>query len=436
MPRRNIYLLVIISAVSLVCYLNVNRYGRILTYAMEQIDRRYLEEIDRAELFEGAMEGMIGRLDDYSSYINSKAVEQFQETLDQKFGGVGMEVSLDPKTKQLTVLSPIVGTPAYEAGIRAGDKILKIDGQTTQGLSLRDAVDRTRGKPGQPVVLTILHEGDNKPVDIEVVRDIIRVETVLGDTRNADASWNYFLAGHDRIGYLRINTFGEETPEEMKRALKWLTEHGMRGLILDLRNDPGGLLAAAVEVSDLFVASGVIVTTRRRDGHVEETYEATGDGTYTGFPMAVLVNQYTASASEIVAACLQDHARAVIVGQRTWGKGTVQEVINLESGQGMIKLTTASYWRPTGKNIHHGKDTPDDGDWGVMPDPDCEVVVEGNKLTELLRWRLRRDVYKPAENNGPANHKQPPVNDKPDFSVDPQLQRAIEYIEKAIAEKK
>jgi len=421
MPRRNVLALLLVTVGSLICYLNADRHGQILVYAMDQIDHRYLEHIDRATLFQGAMQGMVNQLDDYSAYISPAAVEQFQETLDQKFGGLGLQVSLDPQTKQLTVMSPMVGTPAYEAGVRAGDKILRIDDQSTQGLSLRDAVDLMRGKPGEPIMLSILHVGDDKPIDMKIVRDVIQVDTVLGDTRDQQGQWEYFLEGHDRIGYLRINTFGEKTIEELEHALEWLAEHKMRGLILDLRNDPGGLLSAAIDVCDLFIDKGVIVTTRRRDGRIREAFTATDENTYTGFPMAVLVNQYSASASEIVAACLQDHGRAIVVGQRSWGKGTVQEVIELESGQGVLKLTTASYWRPSEKNIHHTSDDEDNGDWGVSPNPGYELKVEGDDLTKLLRARLRRDTYHPDDS---------PDGDDSEPFTDAQLEKAVEYVEK------
>lgn len=430
MPRRNLQLLVLITFVSLVCQLRADRYGQILAFAMDQIDARYLEEVDRSELFQGAMEGIVERLpDDYSAYISPVAVTEFQQSLDQKFGGVGMEVSLDPETRQLTVMSPLVGTPAYEAGIRAGDKILQIDGQSTQGLSLKDAVSRMQGEAGDPVVLTILHPGQEEPVEIEIIRAVIRVDTVVGDTRNADGSWNYFLEDHPEIGYLRINAFGERTSDEMQQALERLDTQGMKGLILDLRNDPGGLLNAAIEVCDLFIDSGVIVSTRRRDGRVRDRYEATGSAPYTGFPMAVLVNQFSASASEIVAACLQDHGRAIVVGQRSWGKGTVQEVIELGPKQGILKLTTASYWRPSGKNIHRTSDADESDDWGVMPDEGYEVIVEDEDLTELLRRRMKRDVYRPVEeeaNGGDGDTDHEPLDD-------PQLQKAVEYVERAIA---
>jgi len=427
MARRNLYWLIAVAVVSLICYQKVqnNRYGRIVADAMNQVQRRYLEPVEPSDLFDGAMAGMISRLDDpYSEYISAKLLPEFTEVLDREFGGLGMQVSQDPKTGQLTVASPLVGTPAYRAGIRAGDAILRIDDQSTQGLSLPEAVKRMRGKVGDPVTVTVLHEGEEKPVEIKIVREIIRVDSVLGDTRHADGSWNFFLEGHDRIGYLRINTFAKETVEELTRTLRWLTAHEMRALVLDLRDNPGGLLSAAIETCDLFIDSGTIVTTRGRDRQqIRQVYTATGRGTFLSFPMAVIVNRFSASASEIVAACLQDHHRAVIVGQRTLGKGTVQDLIGLEDGQGALKLTTASYWRPSGKNIHKGKQAGEDDEWGVTPDEGYRMIVEGEALTKLKLQRLQRDVYKRA-----GSETEP--------FADPQLAKAVEYLDQQLQKKK
>jgi carboxyl-terminal processing protease len=425
MPRRNLYLLFAAVLVSVVCHQKVqkNRYGSGLTEVLDLIEHRALEPVSGSDLFAGAMEGMTGKLDEYSGYIAPEPYQEFQETMDQEFGGVGIEVMQDPGTKQLLVTSPLAGTPAYDAGIRAGDKILRINGQTTQGMSLQETVRRMRGKKGEPVTLTVLHEGAQKPEDVSIVRAVIHVDSVLGDTRNGDGSWNYFLAGSDHIGYLRINSFGEKTAEETGEALKGLSKQGMRGLILDLRDNPGGLVDAAVKVCDLFIDSGVIVTTRSRGGEICHTYSATTTGLYTKVPLAVLVNKYSASASEIVAACLQDYHRAVIVGQRTWGKGTVQEVIDLDEGQGALKLTTASYWRPSGRNIHRAKDAGDSDAWGVLPSPGYEVVVAGAELGDWVRWRRRRDLSKAGADADHHGEKAPPFVDRP-------LAKAVGYIEK------
>lgn len=429
MPRRNIHVIIGLAVLCAVCAARSSRYGRMLTYAMNEVNLRALEEVSQQELFEGALEGMMHRLDDYSAYISPELLTEFQEDLEKEFGGVGIEIILDPETKELTVASPLVGTPAYEAGILAADKVLRIDGESTQGLSLQDASDRMRGAPGEPVTLTILHPGEDEPVDVEIVRAIIRVDTVLGDTRNEQGEWDFFLEGYDRIGYVRINSFSEQTDTELRRALDWLLERDMQGLILDLRNDPGGMLGAAIRVCDLFIDAGVIVTTRRRDGEIREAFTATRSGTYPDFPMAVLVNSFSASASEIVAACLQDHGRAIVVGQRTFGKGTVQELIPLEADQGLLKLTTASYWRPSEKNIHRRRDAGEDDDWGVRPNKGYEVEVDSDQLAKLVSARFRRDVRQ-------GNHGQesPPDSNAADPAIDPQLAKAVEYIQQKLEE--
>jgi carboxyl-terminal processing protease len=432
MPRRNLALLAFLAVVSLACYLKVDYYGRLLVFAMDEIEGRALEEVTSKELFQGALQGMTRRLDDdYSVYIPPKEFSEFEASLDQEFGGVGIQVLMDKQTKQLTVVAPLYGTPAYKAGIRAGDKILRIDGVSTHGLSLEDCTQRMRGKPGQPVVLTIQHPGEENPIDAKMVRAVIQVDSVLGDTRDAEGQWNYFLDGHDRIGYLRIETFGKETVNELRQALAEMTRSGMRALILDVRNDPGGLLGAAVAACDLFVRSGAIVTTRDRYGNVKRDFQATGQGTYGNIPIVVLVNHYSASASEIFAACLQDHKKAVVVGERTYGKGTVQELIELEDGLGALKLTTSSYWRPSGVNINRTKKATDEDIWGVRPDPGYEVVLSEEDRIRLLRWRNRRDAGQKRE----GNHA-PDELDPADLRVDRQLLKALEYVEKAVGTRK
>jgi carboxyl-terminal processing protease len=429
MPRRNFWLMTTLLVVCLACHVRANRYGQIFSYAIDQVFRRSLEPITERKLLEGGLTGMMEELDDqHSVYIRPKVVEKLRQTLDPKFAGVGVEIVLDPATKQLTVASPLFGAPAYEAGVRTRDKILRIDGRSTQGLSLEDASDLMRGKSGTAVVLTVQHEGESQPVEIRIVRADIRVSTVLGDTRNADGSWNYFLEGHDRIGYVPIPAFAEQTGEELQRVLDRLLTEKMRGLVLDLRDDPGGVLQVAVRICDLFIRSGVIVTTRARDGVVRQSFEAADEGTLPDFPMAVLVNNYSASASEIVAACLQDHGRAVIVGQRTFGKGTVQEIVDLPGDEGAVKVTTASYWRPSEKNINRGKDARESDEWGVTPNPGYEVKLEGDQLASLVRWRHERSTSRPSNTEKAAPK---PAERKLPTDVDPQLAKAVQYLAKA-----
>ena len=244
MPRRNLFLLLVVGIVALVCYKKVqtNQYGQILSESLTLINRFSLEKVDSEKLFEGAMDGMVDQLDEYSAYIPPKGfnrVPREHRSTVRRRGHGGIDRSKDAADDRS---QSAVGSPAYEAGVRAGDKILRIDEHSTQGMSIKDAVSLMRGKPGDPVGLTVLHSGEDKPVDIHIVRAIINIDTVLGDTRNDDGSWNYFLPGDGRIGYLRITSFGEKTVDDLKRAVQWLTEHDMRGLILDLRDDPGGLL--------------------------------------------------------------------------------------------------------------------------------------------------------------------------------------------------
>jgi carboxyl-terminal processing protease len=425
MPRRNLLLLIGVALLSILCYQKVqnNRYSEALVKAFDLIQRRYLEPIDGETLFEGGVKGMVDRLDPNSSYFTAASYQEFIEGIEQEFAGVGMEVSADPQTKQLTVVSPLVDSPAYKAGILAGDKILAIDGRSTLGIALEDTVQLMRGPTGSSVVLSVLHAGQSKPVEVTIVRAVIQVDSVLGDTRNADGTWNFFLQGFDRIGYLRINSFGDKTAQEMAAAMQKLAAGNFRGLVLDLRNDPGGRLDAAVAICDLFINSGVIVTTRGRGGQIKQTYEARPKADFREFPLAVLVNRHSASASEIVAACLQDHHRAVIIGERTFGKGTVQELLEWPDNLGALKLTTASYWRPSNRNINKPKDADANADWGVIPDPGYQVPVDEEDLARWFRWRRQRDGHRHDANGDTPDPKS--IADAP-------LLKALEYLDKSL----
>jgi carboxyl-terminal processing protease len=430
MPRRSLWLIFLVTIGSLACYERADRnpYGRWFSEVLDTINRYYVEPVDDQKLFEGALSGMIGRLDEYSAFLPRSEAGQFQEALDQQYGGIGIEVNLEGENKQLTVMSPLVGTPAYKAGIRAGDKIVAIDGKPTANHTLPEIVSWLRGKPGDPVTLSVLRAGSDDPLTFELVRARIRVNSVLGDSREPDGSWNYFLPGEDGIGYIRINSFGETTYEELSDALAWLTDHKCRGVILDMRNNPGGLLQAAQDVCNLFLPKGaVIVTTRGRDERVRLKAEADGNGPYEQLPLVVLVNDKSASAAEIVAACLQDHNRAIIVGDRTWGKGTVQNVIELEGGRSLLKLTIASYWRPSGKNIHRLESSAADDEWGVKPTPGYAVKLDDRQTATLEEQRRKRDVVPYSAPDQPA----PPVTGSP-VDFDPQLQKAVEALKEKL----
>ena len=437
MPRRNLFWLTLIAFISLVCYHRMpgNRFGRVLANAMDHVGRNYYQPVDDFQLFEGAMKGIMGRLDENSAYISASKKQLFEEGISKQFGGVGFLVELDPKTKQLTVANPLPGKPAALAGILRGDKILKIDGHSTQGMSQNDAIERMRGLPKTSVTLTVLHPGQSQPADVTIVREVIQIDTVEGDSRTpSDKAWNFWLPDRDRIGYVRITGFAESeraddsgqrtttTGDDLKKALETLTEGKLRGMVLDLRDNPGGSLKAAVEVCNLLIDSGEIVTTRGRDGRVRRAFQASGNSHFTGFPLAVLINQNSASASEIVAACLQDHQRAVVVGQQSYGKGTVQEVTDMGESLGTLKLTVATYWRPSGRNIHRAKDDAKGAAWGVVPDEGFRVVVDDEEHARYHHWLEDRDSGRPpADRLGPAGGKE---------FVDRPLVKALEYVDK------
>jgi carboxyl-terminal processing protease len=254
-----------------------------------------------------------------------------------------------------------------------------------------------------------------------VTRERIRTRSVLGDTLRPDGQWNYFVDGEPRLGYLRVTAFGEHSQDELAELLAF-RDHPIDGLILDLRGNVGGLLDAAVGTSDMFISDGAIVSTRGRQGYEEYTFRATPRTTIfdPAIPLVVLVDRYSASAAEIVAACLQDHQRAVVVGQRTWGKGTVQNVIPLERNSSALKLTTASYWRPNGQNIHRGRGDTEDDDWGVRPDEGFEVVLSDEEYQAVYEQRRARDILR-GEEATPPDSPTPGVRD-------PQLERAVEYL--------
>jgi carboxyl-terminal processing protease len=430
MPRRNLSILFVVMLASVLCYQRVQKtpYGRVFADALGRISGTSLEPVAEPQLFEGAMDGMLRQLDEHSAYFPPNEVKGFDESLNLQFAGVGIEIDVDPATRELRVLSPLADSPASRAGILAGDLILRIDGTPTLGMSRDDASNLLRGEAGKPVTLLIRHENANSPEEVALVREVIQIQSVLGDTRDAEGHWRFLLEGRDRIGYVRISGFTDKTVDELGQAIASLKSEGMRGLVLDLRDNPGGYLDAGIGVCNLFVKSGAIVSTRRRDGRVSKSYSADGRAPFTDFPIAVLVNQQTASAAEIVAACLQDDGRAAVVGQRTYGKGTVQEVIYLEQDCGAMKLTTASYWRPSGKNIHRLKNATAKDAWGVSPDDGCKIALDNDEFARWQAWRADRDLPG-AERGGQPNAE----NKKPEKPfVDRQLARAVEWVEEKL----
>jgi carboxyl-terminal processing protease len=432
MPVRNMLTIAIVTMLSWVCYQKAthNRYASMVSHAMDIIESNYIEDVPQRELFENALHGMVQELDEYSDYIGPDHYQEFQQVLEQEFVGIGVLVEGPPQAEQLRVVSPVHEGPAFRAGVRAGDLILEIDGEATVGMDIDVAVERMKGPPGSIVRLKLQHAGQEDSLALEVKRELIRTKSVLGDTTRADGAWNYFLESDPQIGYVRITSFGEHTANEMRGVLPF-RQHPVKALILDLRGNMGGLLEAAVEVCDMFIDQGVIVSTRGRREQDQTVFEASADNTIfpANIPMVVLVDRYSASAAEIVAACLVDHERAIIVGQRSWGKGTVQNVIPLEQGTSALKLTTASYWRPSGTNIHRRRDATEEDDWGVRPSPGFEVPLTDEQYVAFYEWRRARDALQSESESGVAKvDAATPAQPE----SDPQLQRAIEYLRKQL----
>jgi carboxyl-terminal processing protease len=313
----------------------------------ERVRAEYVDPVTDKDLVENAINGMLTGLDPHSSYMNAKAFRDMQVQTKGEFGGLGIEVTQD--NGFIKVISPIDDTPASKAGVKAGDIITSLDGKTVQGLSLNDAVDKMRGSPNSKITLTIKREGVDKPLEISMLREVIHIQVVKQRMEPGD------------IGYLRLSQFTEQADAGLKQAVKTLKQQSggkMRALILDLRNNPGGLLDQAVAISGDFVNQGEIVSTRARHTEDAQRWDAKGSDITGGLPLVVLINGGSASSSEIVAGALQDHHRAVLLGTSSFGKGSVQTVIPLP-GNGAMRLTTARYYTPSGRSIQGLGITPD-----------------------------------------------------------------------------
>ncbi len=437
MPSRNLIILILAATASLLCYHTASRnhYGGLLASAIGEINTTFVRPVDDRDLFEGAMDGMVQQLDPYSDFIDPEELAEFQEDIDQKFGGVGIVVEINRESGRLTVLSPLPDTPAFAAGMRAGDQILAINDTNTKGFQTTDAVKLMRGEPGTELTVTVLHLGDTEPVEMRLTRAIIPVASVLGDVRNPDGTWQFTLEEDAEIGFIRLSTFGEKTASELQDTISSM-EDRIKGLIIDLRGNGGGLLNTAVEICDLFIDEGKIVSIRGRDPADQRDYEASPDNTlFPDLPMVVLVDGFSASASEITAACLQDNGRAIVVGTRSWGKGTVQNVVPFEGGRSALKLTVATYWRPSGNNIHRHVDATDEDGWGVSPNEGYAVDTDEETMTKILLLRRQRDKVKiNGETQEPASSGDKEDSKLPDITgfTDPQLERAIQAIRELI----
>lgn len=436
MPRRNLLILLIAAAVSCLLYAATeqNPYARYAARGLAAIEAESLERISNQSLYDAAMKAMVDVLhkhgDEHSQFINRQDADPFREEIQQQFGGIGVRIRFAGEPPRLEVVgAPDPGTPAARAGIGAGDRIVSIDKRPTDAMTMSDVLHAMRGQPGEPIELTIEQAGTGARETLTLVREIIRVDSILGDRRNADGSWQFRLEQNPRIALVRVTIFANRTVEELQQTLERLTTAGVEAVILDLRDDAGGSLDAAVGICEMLLPAGrSIVEIRGRGGELVDHFETTRDGQFRNLPLAVLTNGNTASASEIVAACLQDHDRAVVIGERTYGKGTVQTLIPTESGRSLLKLTSASYWRPSGRNIHRRGDAIDDDEWGVSPDPGFEVAFTEEQYEAFRKDRAARDLIAADSADREAVTSEDPGKE----FVDWQLQEAVEYLEEEL----
>jgi len=383
---------------------------KVFTEILSLVQSNYVDEVKSKELIYGAVKGMLETLDPHSAFMAPEVFREMQVETQGSFGGLGIEITVKDRT--LTVVAPIEGTPADHAGIQPGDRIIKIEGQPTKDLTLMDAVRKLRGPKGSKVTITILREGSLEPLDVTLVREVIEVKSV----RSKDLG--------DGIYYVRLSSFQERTTKDLERVLEQAQKAGSTALILDLRNDPGGLLNQAVAVSDMFLDKGqLIVYTQGRVKNQDLRFTAEHSNGFPRWPMVVLVNGGSASASEIVAGALQDWKRAVILGTKTFGKGSVQTVIPLSDGSG-LRLTTAKYFTPRGRSIHG---------IGIMPDilvelPKPDVSAQRQREEEARRLapaeRPRDQRIGDQEGEGVEVGRRDVV----DLQKDVQLQRAMEIL--------
>ena len=435
---RNLKILAIVSLISVFCFANAQRHRNLgdLALAMEIIDQEYVRQPDKNKLYQAAMKGMIDSLDPYSSYIPVESLKPFQAVFEQEFGGLGVSIDGPPRREKLTIVAALFDSPAYRAGIKPGDVLLEIDGVDCVHSEMESIAKRLRGKEGSSVALKIERANLAEPLTVKIVRARIEVESVLGDRRKPNGSWEFAMEADPQIAYVRLEMFGEKTTDELKRALGSIREK-CKALIIDLRDNSGGLLIAAKDICDMFLDDGEIVSTKGRNGRIDEIFTAQkGTAVDNSMPIVILINEHSASASEVVAGCLQDRCRATIVGERSFGKGSVQNVIPMDGGLAAMRLTTAYYYPPSGRLIHREADAKPEDIWGVTPDSGCQVKVSEEQFVKSIeRFRKRAD---PSE-NGFGKPGQQAEGDAeslrdPTLQDDLQLAKAVEVLQSKLKE--
>ncbi|QEL20395.1 S41 family peptidase [Limnoglobus roseus] len=415
---------------------------RLIADVLAEVEKNYVEPLDDArkqKLVEDMLNGGLRRLDEHTMYFNEDVLSEFQTQSQGEFGGVGFIMALDNgNAKHIVIKTPLPGGPAYDAGLQAGDQIVRIEDKSTEGMKTEEARKLILGKPGTKVNITVLRRGAAQPEAITLTRALIEQPVVSGLARdpNDPTKWDYIADPVNKIALIRVSGFSGKTTKELKVALDQCEAAGAKAYILDLRGNPGGLLNEAIDVADLFLAGGGIVTTKVRDS--TRSWTAKDDGKpyekATERPMAVLADQGSASASEIVAAALQENGRAVVIGQRTYGKGSVQKVFDLPEG-GAVKITTEVWLTPAGKHFHRVQTAKETDSWGVEPDPGMKVDLTEEQMKNYVIMLDQLNVIPGKPGVAP---KVPPLPPRPDWTLpanykDPVAEKGMEYLRKKLS---
>jgi carboxyl-terminal processing protease len=375
-PALTLFLILTLATSSTVRAAAEERYQELQLFAkvLNLVQQYYVEEVDTKKLIYGGIKGMLKELDPHTNFLPPDIYKEFETETSGEFGGIGIEITV--QNGILTIISPIEDTPAWKAGVKAGDKVVEIDGESTKGFSLAEAAQRMKGKKGQKIRLGIFRDGFDKPKEFAIERGTVKIKSV----KYTDLDSGY--------AYVRVTSFIENSASDFEKVMKaHIAKYkATKGLILDLRRNPGGLLDQAVQISDLFLEQGTIVSTMGRNQKEKEVIYAKKAGTLPNFPLIVLMDEYSASASEILAGALQDNKRALIMGQRSFGKGSVQTVVKLGDGSG-LKLTVARYYTPSGKSIQA---------YGIVPD----IELEDFAPEVLEQARVKRDIHREKDMRG------------------------------------
>ncbi len=401
---------------------------RLVTDARQHLGVR--EDLAKGQDITYALRGMFVKLDPHTGYIPPEIVRRFRDDTAGSFRGIGVQIRKNDVRDELQVITPIYGSPAHKAGLKANDIITtivsEVDPQTgtpydtpqitpTKGLSTEDAVKKIQGKAGTKIKIIVERDGAEKPIEFTLIRATIEVESVMGHKRDKKDAWNYVIDPANKICYVRLTQFSENSYAELEKVMRKLSKEGIKGFILDLRFNPGGLLESSIKMADLFIDDGLIVTVRHRDGS-ETSYVGRSDGSFTTFPMVCLINSGSASASEIVSAALQDHGRAIIMGSRSFGKGSVQHIHGFDN-KSIIKLTSSTFWRPSNRNLNKSSTKGGEKDeWGVSPDKGFEIKLSRKEDDDLYDHLREAELIRAG-----------PQESKTEFR-DRQLDMAVDYL--------